>query len=75
MLNDKLRPQTNKFTNLIGEKIEIDPNIVTIIEDITTKAIKTPRQPPLFTLVEFDGAYESLFTISDSLQIELPVAS
>ena len=31
MLNDKLRPQTNKFTNLIGEKIEIDPNIVTII--------------------------------------------
>ena len=31
MLNDKLRPQTNKFTNQIGEKIEIDPNIVTII--------------------------------------------
>lgn len=31
MLNDKLRPQTNKFTNRIGEKIEIDPNIVTII--------------------------------------------
>jgi archaetidylinositol phosphate synthase len=31
MLNDKLRPQTNKYTNKIGEKIEIDPNIVTII--------------------------------------------
>lgn len=31
MLNDKLRPQTNRFTNQIGEKIEIDPNIVTII--------------------------------------------
>ncbi|MBE6485618.1 MAG: CDP-alcohol phosphatidyltransferase family protein [Methanosphaera stadtmanae] len=31
MLNDKLRPRTNKITNQIGEKIEIDPNIVTII--------------------------------------------
>ena len=31
MLNDKLRPQTNKYTNQIGEKIEINPNIVTII--------------------------------------------
>lgn len=31
MLNDKLRPQTNKITDQIGEKIEIDPNIVTII--------------------------------------------
>ncbi len=31
MLNDKLRPQTNKITNQIGEKIEINPNIVTII--------------------------------------------
>ena len=31
MLNDKLRPQTNKITNQIGEKIRIDPNIVTII--------------------------------------------
>ncbi|HIH35639.1 MAG TPA: CDP-alcohol phosphatidyltransferase family protein [Methanosphaera sp.] len=31
MLNDKLRPQTNKITDQIGEKIEIDPNIVTLI--------------------------------------------
>ncbi|RAP52571.1 MAG: phosphatidylglycerophosphate synthase [Methanosphaera sp. rholeuAM270] len=31
MLNDKLRPQTNKFTAKIGEKIEINPNIVTLI--------------------------------------------
>ncbi len=31
MLNDRLRPQTNKITNQIGEKIRIDPNIVTII--------------------------------------------
>jgi len=31
MLNDKLRPQTNKITAKIGEKIEINPNIVTII--------------------------------------------
>lgn len=31
MLNDKLRPQTNKITNQIGEKIEINPNIVTLI--------------------------------------------
>lgn len=31
MLNDRLRPQTNKITNQIGEKIRLDPNIVTII--------------------------------------------
>ena len=31
MLNDRLRPQTNKITNQIGEKIRIDPYIVTII--------------------------------------------
>lgn len=31
MLNDKLRPQTNKFTSKIGEKIDINPNIVTLI--------------------------------------------
>lgn len=31
MLNNKLRPQTNKITNKIGERIEIDPNIVTLI--------------------------------------------
>ncbi|RAP46025.1 MAG: phosphatidylglycerophosphate synthase [Methanosphaera sp. rholeuAM6] len=31
MLNDKLRPQTNKYTNQIGEKIEINPNIITIV--------------------------------------------
>ena len=31
MLNDKLRPKTNKITGEIGQKIDIDPNIVTII--------------------------------------------
>lgn len=31
MLNDKLRPQTNKYTNQIGEKIEINPNIITMV--------------------------------------------
>lgn len=31
MLNDKLRPKTNKITNIIGENIDINPNIVTII--------------------------------------------
>lgn len=31
MLNDKLRPQTNKITEQIGGKIGVNPNIVTII--------------------------------------------
>lgn len=31
MLNDKLRPQSNKITGEIGEKIDVNPNIVTII--------------------------------------------
>ena len=31
MLNDKLRPKTNKITGEIGKKIDINPNIVTII--------------------------------------------
>ena len=31
MLNDKLRPKTNKITGEIGQKIDINPNIVTII--------------------------------------------
>lgn len=31
MLNDRLRPKTNKITGEIGQKIDIDPNIVTII--------------------------------------------
>lgn len=31
MLNDKLRPQTNKITAKIGEKIDIDPNLVTLL--------------------------------------------
>lgn len=31
MLNDKLRPKTNRITGEIGQKIDIDPNIVTII--------------------------------------------
>ncbi|MBE6494235.1 MAG: CDP-alcohol phosphatidyltransferase family protein [Methanosphaera stadtmanae] len=31
MLNNKVRPQTNKITGKIGEKIPINPNIVTII--------------------------------------------
>ncbi|RAP50735.1 MAG: phosphatidylglycerophosphate synthase [Methanosphaera sp. SHI613] len=31
MLNDKLRPKTNKITGEIGRKIDINPNIVTII--------------------------------------------
>lgn len=31
MLNDKLRPKTNKITGQIGAKIDINPNIVTII--------------------------------------------
>ncbi|AWX33621.1 CDP-alcohol phosphatidyltransferase family protein [Methanosphaera sp. BMS] len=30
-MNDKLRPKTNKITGEIGQKIDIDPNIVTII--------------------------------------------
>ncbi|MDO5825649.1 MAG: archaetidylinositol phosphate synthase [Methanosphaera sp.] len=31
MLNDKLRPRTNRITGEIGQKIDINPNIVTII--------------------------------------------
>ena len=31
MLNNKFRPQTNEITGKIGEKIPINPNIVTII--------------------------------------------
>lgn len=31
MLNDRLRPKTNKITGEIGQKIDINPNIVTII--------------------------------------------
>ena len=31
MLNDKLRPQTNAITALIGRKININPNIITLI--------------------------------------------
>lgn len=31
MINDKLRPQTNKITEQIGSKININPNLVTLI--------------------------------------------
>lgn len=31
MLNDKLRPQTNEITGKVGEKIPLNPNIVTVI--------------------------------------------